>query len=142
MASSNLYALLRSRFPREPGALCLLPEAGDPLSYAELDLQTARLAGRLRGLGVRPGERVLAQVPKSPAAVILYLACLRAGSVYVPLNDAYTDEEVRAFLVDAAARNAAPRGHWSDAVVDAMAALKAADAQRHGSLIGGRGRAR
>ncbi|MGE4651363.1 MAG: AMP-binding protein [Myxococcota bacterium] len=104
MTSSNLYALLRSRFPREPGALCLLPEAGEALSYTEVDLQSARLAGRLHGLGVRPGERILAQVPKSPAAVILYLACLRAGFVYVPLNDAYTDEEVRAFLVDAEPR--------------------------------------
>lgn len=104
MPTSNLYALLRSRFPREPDAVCLLPESGEALRYADLDAQSARLAGRLRGLGVGVGERVVAQVAKSPAAVVLYLACLRVGCVYVPVNDAYTDAEVRTLLDDAEPR--------------------------------------
>jgi len=104
MTHSNLYALLRSRFQERPGAPCLLPEAGASFDYAALDAQSARLAGRLRGLGVGAGERVVAQVPKSPAAVFLYLACLRVGAIYVPLNDAYTDAEVRSLLEDAEPR--------------------------------------
>lgn len=51
--------------------------------------------------GVRPGDRVVCQVDKSPDAVALYLACLRAGFVYVPLNTAYTAEEVGYFVGDA-----------------------------------------
>ena len=47
---------------------------------------------------------MVVQVHKSPAAVVLYLACLRVASIYVPLNDAYTDGEVAALLEDAEAR--------------------------------------
>ena len=96
----NLYALLQSRFPDDPAAVCL--ETGDEtLTFAELDAATARLQALLRGLGVATGDRVAAQVEKSPQAVSLYLACLRSGAVYVPLNPACTDEEVQAFLTDA-----------------------------------------
>jgi malonyl-CoA/methylmalonyl-CoA synthetase len=96
----NLYELLRSRFPDDPDAVCL--ETGDEtLTFAELDAGTARLQALLRECGVAAGDRVAAQIEKSPQAVSLYLACLRSGAVYVPLNPAYTDEEVVAFLADA-----------------------------------------
>ncbi len=62
------------------------------------------MAGALRTLGVGHGDRVLVQVEKSPYAVALYLGCLRLGAAYVPLNTAYTAEEVRYFLEDAEPR--------------------------------------
>lgn len=66
----------------------------------------ATLAGRLAGLivaqGVKPGDRVAAQVEKSPAALALYAACVRVGAVYLPLNTAYTHEELGFFLSDCA----------------------------------------
>ena len=55
----------------------------------------------LRQLGVRKGDRVVVQVDKSIEAVLLYLACLRAGAIYIPLNTAYTPSEVNCFLGDA-----------------------------------------
>ncbi|MCB1883503.1 MAG: AMP-binding protein, partial [Geminicoccaceae bacterium] len=79
----------------------LVPESGDPLRYADLDGATARLANVLVERGVKPGDRVAAQVAKSPEAVLLYLASLRAGAVYLPLNTAYTDAELDYFLGDA-----------------------------------------
>ena len=65
---------------------------------------SARFAATLRDWGVRPGDRVAAQVEKSIEAVMLYLACLRAGAVFLPLNPAYTADEVRYFLGDAEPR--------------------------------------
>src|SRR5204862_3385625 len=60
-----------------------------------------RLANTLVELGVKPGDRVAAQVEKTPEALMLYLASLRAGAVYLPLNTAYTPAEIRYFLGDA-----------------------------------------
>ena len=51
--------------------------------------------------GVKPGDRVAVQVEKTPEAVALYLACLRAGAVYLPLNTAYTIAELDYFVGDA-----------------------------------------
>jgi malonyl-CoA/methylmalonyl-CoA synthetase len=56
---------------------------------------------RLQSLGVQPGDRVVAQVEKSTEAVVLYLACLRAGAIYIPLHTAYTASELAYFLGDA-----------------------------------------
>ena len=63
--------------------------------------QSARFAHALRALGVRAGDRVAVQVEKSPEAVLLYLATLRLGAVYLPLNTAYTAAELEYFLGDA-----------------------------------------
>ena len=54
----------------------------------------------LQQLGVKKGDRVVVQVDKSIEAVLLYLACLRAGAIYIPLNTAYTPAEVGYFLGD------------------------------------------
>lgn len=71
------------------------------LTFDELDLRTGRLAARLRALGGHPGDRIVVQTDKSPDNVLLYLASLRAGLVYVPLNTAYTSSELAYFLADA-----------------------------------------
>jgi malonyl-CoA/methylmalonyl-CoA synthetase len=74
---------------------------GTALAFADLDQRTGQLAARLRMLGANPGDRVVAQVEKSPDNVLLYLATLRAGLVYVPLNTAYTSAELAYFLDNA-----------------------------------------
>jgi len=71
------------------------------LRFSDLDRETGRLAARLIALGGAPGERVAVQVDKSATAVLLYLATLRAGMVFVPLNTAYTTAELAYFLGDA-----------------------------------------
>jgi malonyl-CoA/methylmalonyl-CoA synthetase len=69
---------------------------------AEFDELTGRYAAFIQSLGLEPGDRVAVQVEKSVQAVMLYLACLRAGVVYLPLNTAYRESEIAYFLGDAA----------------------------------------
>ncbi|MBN8830152.1 MAG: malonyl-CoA synthase [Sphingomonadales bacterium] len=72
-----------------------------PLSYGALFAASARMANRLVELGVAPGDRIAVQTGKSAETLILYLAALRAGAVYLPLNTDYTPAEVSYFLGDA-----------------------------------------
>ena len=74
---------------------------GAKITYGDLAAGSARMANVLKSLGVRPGDRVAVQVEKSPEALILYLACVRAGAVFLPLNTAYTPAEIEYFLGDA-----------------------------------------
>ncbi len=100
----NLYDRLTATARAGAAAeLFLDPPAGEgrPLRWADLDGRTAQVRGALTSFGVQPGDRVLAQVDKSVAAVELYLGCLRHGAVYVPLNTAYTPAEVAYFVADA-----------------------------------------
>jgi malonyl-CoA/methylmalonyl-CoA synthetase len=80
---------------------CLILDDGGVWSYADLEQWSQRMAGALQSRGVGRGDRVLVQVEKSPQAVALYLGCLRIGAIYVPLNTAYTANEVDYFLGDA-----------------------------------------
>ena len=96
----NLYGLIRSSFPADPGAPFLIRPDGSELSYAGLDESSGRLAAWLVALGVTPGDRVAVQAEKSVDGLLLYLATLRAGAVHLPLNPAYTAAEVRYFLED------------------------------------------
>jgi malonyl-CoA/methylmalonyl-CoA synthetase len=84
----------------EPSALAV-ETADHRFTYADLDLQSARMADAISALGVRAGDRVAVQVEKSAANLVLYLATIRAGAVYLPLNPAYTLAEVEVFLADA-----------------------------------------
>ncbi len=95
--SDNLYLLFRDRFPEDAGAVFLEHDRRN-LLFSELDELSAKYAAVLKQQGVTPGDRVLVQVDKSPESVILYLACLRAGSVFLPINTAYTASEID-FLV-------------------------------------------
>ena len=97
----SLYSLFRSRFPRELDRPVLELADGATRSYRELDAVSARYAALLASVGVAKGDRVAVQVDKSPEALFLYLACLRSGAVYVPLNPAYTATEVGYYLDDA-----------------------------------------
>ena len=75
-----------------------------PLMFSELRLAVWRMHTRLMLLGVLPGDRVIVQADKSIEAVVLYLACLHAGAVFVPLNTAYTPRELEYFIKDATPR--------------------------------------
>jgi len=97
----NFFALLESRMLREPDKVCLDCLDGSRLSNTELLDLTACISSYLRQQQIAPGERLVVQVPKSAFAVALYLACLRSGIIYIPLNTAYTAEEVGYFLADA-----------------------------------------
>jgi malonyl-CoA/methylmalonyl-CoA synthetase len=99
--NDNLYAHFGRAFPADRAAPLLAAPDGTTVSYAQADERAARVAGLLAGLGLRPGDRVTAQVRKSPAALWLYLGCLRAGCVFHPLNDAYRREEVAYLAADA-----------------------------------------
>ena len=74
---------------------------GRRLSYAQVLGDSARLAHALRASGIVPGDRVAVQVDKTPEALLVYFAVLRAGAVYLPLNSAYTGAELEYFLRDA-----------------------------------------
>ena len=74
---------------------------GSVITYGQLEGLSGRWANALVGLGVRPGDRVAVQVEKSPENLILYLATVRAGAVFLPLNTAYTLAELAYFISDA-----------------------------------------
>ena len=82
----------------------LRPPGQPPVSYGEAFATAARFAHVLAKHGVVPGDRVVVQVEKSPEALILYLACLRLGAIYLPLNTGYTQNEVAYFIQDAEPR--------------------------------------
>ena len=99
--NENLYALFQSRFPTDRSQPAIETAGGRVYSCAEMEHVTAQYAGFIRSLGVVPGDRVAVQVEKSPEALFLYLACLKAGAIYLPLNSAYQEGEIDYFLGDA-----------------------------------------
>ena len=104
MNDANLYALLEAHFPPDRSTACLETPEGAVWTFADVDAESARSASLMRERGVAPGDRVAVQVEKSPRALMLYLACLRAGAVYLPLNPAYPERELDYFLGDAEPR--------------------------------------
>ncbi|MBH8581379.1 malonate--CoA ligase [Bisbaumannia pacifica] len=100
----NLYLQFLPHFQRQPQKPLIESPEGQGYTYGEAQARARRLAGALRELGVTPGERVAVQVDKSPEAILLYLACLQIGAVYLPLNTAYTGAEIEYFLGDAEPR--------------------------------------
>ncbi len=97
----NIYSLFAGRFPPDRRAPFIETTAGGHYSYGDLERESARYARFLTGLGLQPGDRVAVQIEKSPAAVFLYLGCLRAGLIYLPLNPAYRAAEIEYYLDDA-----------------------------------------
>jgi malonyl-CoA/methylmalonyl-CoA synthetase len=97
----NLYELLASRFPKDVTAPCMILPDGRVWTYGDIERASGRMANLLVALGLQPGDRVAAQVEKTPEALVLYLAALRAGMVFLPMNPAYQRHEVEYFLGDA-----------------------------------------
>jgi len=98
---TNLYDIVLGERARSADrSRIALTAEGSNWSYADLDTAAGRLAGSLRQLGVTAEDRVVVQVGKSVMAMALYLAVLRMGATYVPLNTDYTAHEVSRFLAD------------------------------------------
>ncbi|WP_165222716.1 malonate--CoA ligase [Affinirhizobium pseudoryzae] len=100
--SNHLFDAIRKGL--QPEAPFIETKAGRIWSYGDMLSLSGRLANTLIALGVTPGDRVAVQVEKSPEALMLYLACVRAGAVYLPLNTAYTLTELDYFIGDAEPR--------------------------------------
>lgn len=101
MNDANLYALLASGFPADRDTLCIEAPGAGNYTWRDVENETARMANVLQSLGLPEGARVAVHVEKSPEALLLYLATLRAGYVYLPLNTAYQEAEIDYFLGDA-----------------------------------------
>jgi malonyl-CoA/methylmalonyl-CoA synthetase len=99
--NANLYALFESRFPQDRSACCIETSDGLFYSWRDLERATAKIANLLASLKLPAGARIAVQVEKSPEALMLYLATIRAGYVYLPLNTAYRAAEIEYFLSDA-----------------------------------------
>ncbi|GLS44641.1 malonate--CoA ligase [Methylobacterium brachythecii] len=100
--ANHLFDLIRTHLPPEPAQKTLLETPDGPrFSYADMIARSGAYASALVALGVKPGDRVAAQVEKSPEVVFLFLGSVRAGAVFLPLNTAYTDREISYFLGDA-----------------------------------------
>ena len=102
--NANLYALLRSHFEGHLDQPCVLIPGGPVIHYDELDAASSRIAHALTAAGCVAGDRVAVQTGKCWQALALYLACLRAGLVYLPLNTAYCKAELAYFFGDAEPR--------------------------------------
>jgi malonyl-CoA/methylmalonyl-CoA synthetase len=97
----NLYTLLEASFRTAGAAPAFVVPGGPTVTYKALIEDVARMANALVTLGVKPGDRVMVQVEKSIENVVLYLATLKTGAVYNPLNTAYMPAELEYFIADA-----------------------------------------
>lgn len=99
-ANANLFSRLFDGLDN-PGRLAIETIDGQRISYGDLIARAGQTANVLVALGVKPGDRVAAQTEKSVPGLVLYLATVRAGAVYLPLNTAYTLNELEYFIGDA-----------------------------------------
>ncbi|MEQ8508274.1 MAG: AMP-binding protein [Rhodospirillaceae bacterium] len=99
--SANLYSVFRKHFLTDLNHPFITHADGTTISYCNVEQASAQFANALTALGLSKGDRVAVQVEKSTAALMLYLGCLRAGVVYLPLNTAYSGKELSYFLNDA-----------------------------------------
>jgi len=97
----NLFTQFAAAFPADLQQVLLITPEGRSFSYADAERESARLAHYLSESGLRMGDRVTVQTSKSPQTVWLYLACLRGGFVYHPLNPAYQSSELEYLIADA-----------------------------------------
>ncbi|QJP06531.1 malonate--CoA ligase [Pseudomonas multiresinivorans] len=98
--NQSLFAEVGKHLPSDLSKPFIRTPLGGGYSYADMLRSTSQFAHALVELGVQPGDRVAVQVDKSPETVMLYLAVLRVGAVYLPLNSGYTGDELRYFLDD------------------------------------------
>lgn len=99
-ANANLFSRLFDGLD-DPKRLAIETQDGAHISYGDLIARAGQMANVLVARGVKPGDRVAVQVEKSVANIVLYLATVRAGAVYLPLNTAYTLNELDYFIGDA-----------------------------------------
>ena len=97
----NVFSALRAAFPDNLDAWAVETDQGLVYSWRDLDRASAMVANLLKSLDLPEGARVAVQVEKSVEAMVLYLATLRAGLVFLPLNTAYQKAEIEYFIGDA-----------------------------------------
>jgi malonyl-CoA/methylmalonyl-CoA synthetase len=98
--NANLFSRLFDGLD-DPSRIAIEQLDGTRISYADLIARAGQMANVLVERGVKPGDRVAAQTEKSVPGLVLYLAAVRAGAVYLPLNTAYTLNELEYFITDA-----------------------------------------
>ena len=137
MTTNTLFDALMGSHRGDDRAALILPDSRT-ISHDALYLLSGRLANLLVSEGVKPGDRVAAQVEKSPEAFALYLATLRAGAVFLPLNTAYTPAEIAYFVGDAEPALVVcdpARAEQRARFMDGDTRLMTLDAQGKGSLM-------
>ncbi len=97
----NLFAALRAAFPQDLDGIAVETDNGLAYSWRDLERGTAMIANLLASLKLEQGARIAVQVEKSVEAMMLYLATLRAGYVFLPLNTAYQKAEIEYFVGNA-----------------------------------------
>ena len=97
----NLFTALRAAFPKDLDAVAMETDTELRYTWRDLDRATAMMANLLASLGLPAGARIAVQVEKSVEAAMLYLATLRAGYVFLPLNTAYQSAEIEYFIGNA-----------------------------------------
>ena len=138
MTQGDLARVVKDVFSRYRSRIAVQTLAGRQYCYGDLDQMSQRFAIQLRA---GRGDRVVALVDKSPEALILYLACLRAGAVFVPLNPALPPDELTFFLADAEPTRVVCAPRLEDAVRSSLpnvgsTVVRTLDDQGGGSLFG------
>ncbi|WP_071674160.1 malonate--CoA ligase [Nioella nitratireducens] len=95
------HRLRHASIGREDQPFLIHPDSGAEVSHGAFFANAERMASALSRMGVKPGDRVAVQAPKTQAMLELYIGCVLAGAVFLPLNTGYTPAEVRYFLGDA-----------------------------------------
>ena len=135
--ANPLYDTLFGRHAGRTAPFLYLPD-GSTLSYDAFLRLTAQYAHSFRDAGLAPGDRLAAQVEKSPQALAVYAACVQAGIVFLPLNTGYTADELEYFVTDSGARLLLCDGAKADALApvakSAGASLMTLNADGSGSL--------
>ncbi|MGE3149027.1 MAG: malonyl-CoA synthase [Pseudorhodoplanes sp.] len=136
--NENLFDLFRRAIPAADKTF-VETASGHRIRYGDMLARTARLANVLVARGVRPGDRIAVQVEKSVENFLTYLATLRVGAVYLPLNTAYTLAEVDYFLTDSEPRLVICDPARKDGIADLVrkrggVAVETLDAKGQGSL--------
>lgn len=125
--NNNLYADFSRNIADPATCFAHLPD-GRHYAYQDVADVSARFANVLTDLGVKPGDRVAVQVEKSIEALMLYLATVRVGAVFLPLNTAYTTAEIDYFLGDSEPRvfvcDPARRGELASVAANAGAQIE------------------
>lgn len=135
--NANLFARLEASIT-DPETLAIETHHGLLYSYSDLLKLSGRVANVLVARGVKPGDRIAAQVEKSVSALVLYLASVRAGAIYLPLNTAYTLTELEYFIGDAEPAlvvcDPSRQGEVAKLAANSRAAVMTLDANGNGSL--------
>ena len=100
-SANNLYAQFHQAFSGALSNVAIETDEGQSWTFNDIHQQSAQMANWLQIQGVKPGDRAMVQVEKTVPALVFYLACLRTGAVYVPLNTAYQSAELAYFIENA-----------------------------------------